>query len=369
MRYTIPLLLLFIYSSVVFSTPSMDEKIGQLLIFGFHGSDAQPNASIIKMIQRYHLGGVILFNRDYLHDKNIFARNIQNKQQVKQLISDLQKASKIPLFVTIDQEGGTAERLLPEHGFKHTYSAKKLGQLNDPTITKKNATTLASELKSVGFNVNFFPVVDLELNTSSIIISQRERSFSADPKRVIAQSQIFIDTFHKNNLLCSLKHFPGHGSAAGDSHEGFVDISATWSPIELAPYKQLTCDFVMVAHMFNKQLDPNYPASLSKSTIQNLLRNQLKFNGLVITDDLGMGAISKHYTLQETIKLALQAGNDLLIFGNGKTNDDLLLPYKVFTTIKTLLAKGEITPARINQSYEHIMAVKHRYFSKDAIHG
>jgi beta-N-acetylhexosaminidase len=161
-------------------------------------------------------------------------------------------------------------------------------------------------------------------------------------------------------VLTSLKHFPGHGSSVGDTHKGFVDVTNLWKPVELEPYRLLNhkADTVMVAHVFNKKLDAKYPATLSKKTVDGLLRKKLGFEGVVITDDLQMGAISKKYGLKTTLQLAINAGDDILLFGNQLDPRKVVSTIKLVETVKQLVKEGKVSKARIDRSYARVQRLK-----------
>ena len=184
---------------------------------------------------------------------------------------------------------------------------------------------MAKTLAAAGINHNLAPVVDINSNPANPVIGALGRSFSADPAVVIAQARAFIEAHHAHDVTTTLKHFPGHGSSQADSHLGLVDVSATWQRDELEPYRVLIgegiVDTVMTAHVFNTQLDPTYPATLSKATITGILRDELGFDGVVITDDMNMQAITSQYGFEQAAVLAVQAGADLLAYGNNLVYD------------------------------------------------
>lgn len=339
--------------------PSLDVKIGQMLKIGFRGMEVADTNHIVRDIEKYHLGGVVLF--DYDVPKGIAERNIKSPGQVKTLIQDLKNLSNIPLIVSIDQEGGRVARLKPKYGFPKTVSAQYLGDLDNPDSTRFYARQTGKTLSDVGINVNLAPVVDININPENPVIGGIERSFSANPKNVIKHARIFINTLHEYDILTVLKHFPGHGSSEKDSHLGIVDITDSWSQKELIPYRKLInaglADAVMTAHVFNAKMDSTYPATLSKSTITGILRDQLEYEGVVISDDLMMGAIRKEYGLKTAIKQTLHAGVDILTFGNNSIYDPNIVP-KAHSIIKELIDDGEISKQRIDRSYQRIMEFK-----------
>lgn len=341
--------------------PPLDVKIGQMLNIGFRGMAISDTNHIVRDITKYHLGGVVLFDYDVPRGKAV--RNIKSPKQVAALVDELKQLADRPLLVSIDQEGGRVARLKPKYGFPKSVSAEYLGTLDNPDSTRYYARQSAQMLSRLGINMNFAPVVDLNTNPDNPIIGELERSFSASPRIVTKHAALYIKEMHRYDILTVLKHFPGHGSSKKDSHLGVVDVTDTWSQKELIPYRQLIdsglVDAVMTAHIFNAKLDSTYPATLSTPTITGILRNRLGFEGVVISDDLMMGAIRKEYGLETTIKKALHAGIDMLVFGNNSIYDPEIVP-KAHQIIKKLVKVGEISKERIDRSYNRIMKMKKR---------
>jgi beta-N-acetylhexosaminidase len=342
----------------------LDVKIGQMLTIGFRGMQVADTNHIVRDIQQYHLGGVVLY--DYDVPKDTTYRNIQSPQQVQTLVKNLQNLTDRPLIISIDQEGGIVARLKPEYGFPQTVSAEYLGKLDNPDSTQYYARQMAETLANLGINVNFAPVLDLNTNPDNPVIGGLERSFSADPRTVTEHAGIFIKTMQEHGIMPVVKHFPGHGSSKKDSHLGVVDVTETWSRDELIPYRQLIdsnlVETVMTAHIFNATLDSTYPATLSKPTISGILRDDLGFGGVVISDDLMMGAIRKEYGLKTTIAQALNAGVDILSFANNSVYDPDIVP-KAQNIIKELIDEGKISRERIGQSYKRIVDMKEKMMS------
>ncbi|WP_418219457.1 glycoside hydrolase family 3 protein [Chlorobaculum limnaeum] len=336
-------------------------KIGQMLMIGFRGMDARDGSAIEADIRERRIGGVVLFDYDVQSKSPV--RNIDSPEQLQRLTSELQQRSSIPLFIAIDQEGGRVCRLKPSRGFPPTVSAASLGKLDNADTTREAAGSTAALLASLGVNMNLAPVVDLNVNPNNPVIGKLDRSFSADPAVVARQARIFVDAFHRHGVIAALKHFPGHGSSTTDTHKDFTDVTATWSKEELDPYRALIregySDPVMTAHVFNARLDSLYPATLSRATIDGILRQKLGFRSVVISDDMQMKAIADRYGLEEAIRLAIDAGVDVLIFGNNVSYDPDIAS-KATTIIRHLVEKGAISPERIDQSYRRIMALKRR---------
>ncbi|WP_445665069.1 glycoside hydrolase family 3 protein [Fodinibius sp. AD559] len=338
---------------------SLDEKIGQMLLTGFRGTALTDTNHVVRDIKKYHLGGVILF--DYDVPSKSSKRNIESPEQLKTLINDLKNLSDIPLIVSIDQEGGQVARLKPSMGFPEIKSAEYLGKLDNTDSTRFYAQKMGQTLRDIGLNMNFAPVVDLNTNPDNPVIGGLERSFSKDPQTVVKHASIYIKTLHKYGVWSVLKHFPGHGSSKNDSHLGVVDVTDTWSNKELIPYRKLINkglgDAIMTAHIFNRNIDPHYPATLSKPTITGLLRNKLNYDGVVISDDLMMGAIRHEYGLKTTINKAINAGVDILVFANNSVYDPDIIP-KAHKAIKKLIEEDKISRKQIERSYNRIMELK-----------
>lgn len=352
----------------------LQNKIGQLLMVGFRGLTLEENPQLAADLQTGRVGGVVLFNYDLQQKSD--RRNIASKQQLGTLTAALQQAAKTPLLIAVDQEGGQVARLKEDYGFPATHSATALGGKADLNYTRAATEQLAATLAEVGINLNLAPVVDLCSNPANPVIARYQRCFSADPQQVTEQAATYIDAHHQKGVLTSLKHFPGHGSSQQDSHLGFTDISASWTQSELFPFRQLIAtgrvDTLMTAHVFNRQLDPEHPATLSASTINGLLRDQLGFDGVVISDDLQMRALADHYSFSERIRLALSAGVDILLFGNNLDYDPNLVG-RAHAAIEQLLAQGALSEAQIERSYRRVMQLKQRIdrqpFQSSAAHG
>ncbi len=340
---------------------TLDKKIGSMLMVGFMGTSAPQNSQICRDIKKYDLAGVILFDVNPINHKQ--AKNISSKSQVAKLTQELQACSKDgKLLIAVDQEGGKVQRLKSKYGFYGKFpKAKDVLKYSD-TKVKQYYENMGAELISVGINYNLAPDVDLAINKRNHVIYKLGRSFGADPKQVVHYASIFMNAMHDNGVLTSLKHFPGHGSSLGDTHKGFVDVTKLWKHIELEPYRMLaqtqTIDSVMVAHVFNAKLDSRYPASLSKKVVNGKLRGEFGFNGVVITDDLQMGAINKKYGLRNTLKLAINAGDDILLFGNQLSVKSMVKTSTLVNTIKQLIQSGEVKLSDIEASNERVEHLK-----------
>lgn len=337
----------------VTKSPSLEEKIGQMLMVGFRGLDV--NRKVIDDITNLHVGGILLFDYDTPLKKPV--RNIKSPSQVRRLTKALQSYADTPLLISIDYEGGKVNRLKKRYGFPSTVSHQYLGNKNNLAFTRKKATQMAKTLADIGINLNFAPVVDVNTNPNNPIIGKIRRSFSANPSIVTKHAIEFIKAHRRHKILCALKHFPGHGSSTTDSHLGIADVSDTWSQIELEPFANIIkagqADSIMTAHVFNNKLDPKWPATLSKLTINGLLRTKLGYTGVVFSDDMQMRAIANEYGLETAVKKAIEAGVDILVIGNNIGHFDPDIAKKV-----TKIIKENISEQRIDESYQRILALK-----------
>ncbi|MDQ6630553.1 MAG: glycoside hydrolase family 3 protein [Verrucomicrobiota bacterium] len=339
---------------------SLSEKIGQMILVGFRGCELNENDPIIKDVRERNLGGVILFDQE-MADMQLPGRNIKSPDQVRVLNEMLQKNARTPLLISVDQEGGNVNRLKQIYGFPETFSHEELGKKNDPIFTFSHAELIAKTLAQNGFNLNLAPVVDLDANPDNPIIKGKKRSFGPDPELVAKQAIRFATAHHDHGIFICAKHFPGHGSALGDTHLGLVDVTKTWNERELIPFQRLIeaglCDVIMSAHVFNANLDSERPATLSKKVLTGILREKLGYHGLIISDDMEMKAISAHYGLEKAIQLGIEAGLDILCFGNNMSYDPNI-GEKVFGFISRLVETGAIPEARIEESFQRIMTLK-----------
>lgn len=348
---------LFLFSCLAVNAkePTLDEKIGQMITIGFHGtsaSDAEVK-TVLQQVKSGQIGGVMLLKY-----------NIENPQQLKTLTANLKlSAKKIPLLISVDQEGGRVQRLGASNGFKDYPSPKYVAENLTPGEAYDLYTEMSQTLKEYDINVNFAPLVDVDVNPESPVIGKKERSFSANPETVAVYARATVLGHRNNNVMTSLKHFPGHGSAGTDTHLQFTDVTDTWAEQELEPYKRLialnNADMIMSSHIFNKKIDDQYPASISEKTVNGLLRKQLGYHGVVVTDDLQMGAISNNFKFEDVIVSAVNAGNDILLFAN-YFNPDPMIPEKVKLIIKQAVKDGRISQQEIDDSYERIIELKNR---------
>ncbi|RYE84682.1 MAG: glycoside hydrolase family 3 protein [Hyphomicrobiales bacterium] len=338
---------------------SIEQMAGQMIIVGFVG-DSVDDKGVVNVrdeIAAGLLGGVMYLKTNVASLKTVTAMNAAFRAA----------SPDLPPFITLDQEGGMVERLTRDVGFAEVPNAASIAGSNSPEDAGAIYASMARGIAAVGFTVNFGPVADLNVNPNNQIIARFGRAFGKTASTVAAYDQAFIAAHHAAGLVTSLKHFPGHGSSTADSHEGFVDISKTWDPVELEPYRALFAqgyeDFVMVGHLFHSGYagdgDIKLPASLSPEWITGVLRGELGFKGVVISDDLEMGAIREHFGLRDTVVRAVNAGMDVLLFSNtAKARPTLAAEIR-----KILVDEAEADPAfkaRIEESYARIVAMKGR---------
>ena len=355
-------------SSSVSSSPTpgltLEQQVGQMLMVGFRGVTLdEPAAQLLRDIAP---GGVILYDRDGPSGGEV-ARNITDPEQLRALTARLQDTAAIPYFIAIDAEGGYVNRLKEKYGFGvKAPTALELGR-QSPANTAAVAGALAEELRAAGINWNLAPVVDVNIDPSSPAIGKWERSFSADPAAVAAHAGAFIDAHRERGVITALKHFPGHGSAGGDTHLGVTDVTDTYQrDAELAPYSALIGEGyggpVMTAHIVNRELDPaGRPATLSADIMTGLLRAELGFDGVVVSDDMQMGAIVAEYGLGEAAVAAVNAGVDIVLLANQQGDYDPAQVYQVRDALAAAVAEGTIPQARIDDANDRIRRLKEEY--------
>jgi beta-N-acetylhexosaminidase len=338
---------------------SLDIKIGQMILIGFPQRDVDPE--VLREVREGKVGSLIIF------EKNIPLSN--SFVALKKIIWTYQNAAPIPLFITIDQEGGKVNRLKDKYGFPRSITADAMGKSNSLDSVRFYAEATASTLAGLGINVNFAPVVDLAANPTNPVIVKHGRAFSNNEDSVALLAKEFIIQHRKYGVLTSLKHFPGHGSSREDTHLGIADVTQFWTERELAPYAKLIsegyADAVMTSHIVNKSLDKNgNPGTLSYDILTGILRNRLNFNGVVFSDDMQMHAIAKHYGLEEAIRLAIVAGVDIMTFSNNIAGSDERTVDKVHGIVKKLVEDGKIPRSRIDESFRRIMNTKTHLLDK-----
>jgi beta-N-acetylhexosaminidase len=340
--------------------------IAELLLIGFSGTEVAGNDELRHLVCDVKVGGLILFEREVATGQ---PRNMVSPRQVQQLTRDAQalaaRCAGRPLFIAADNEGGRVVRLSPRLGYLPSPSAWELGQSGDLAYTRLEARRMGATLREAGINWNLAPVVDVAVNPLNPVIVALGRSFSSDPDRVTAHARAFIEGMHEAGVLTALKHFPGHGSSLRDSHAGFTDVTETADlDTELAPYRALIAaglaDSVMTAHVVNRGLDPWDPATLSRFTVNRILRGRLGYQGVVVSDDLLMGAIIQHYGLEEAAVDALGAGVDILLISQNSLRGEPRAAERVVAAVERALAQGWLSRARVQAALDHVAALRRR---------
>lgn len=351
-------LLFFIHTLSGFSAQkdSIDLMIGQMIMIGIGDfNQVNPNERIFYDIKSGSVGGVVLYEKNILFE--------DPKPELALLVETLQKNASIPLFVSIDEEGGKVSRMKTRYGFPQNVSAQYLGDMDNLDSTRFYANQTATLLSSFGINMNYAPVVDVNLNPKNPVIGGLSRSYSQEYKSVTQHAHEVITHHNKQAVVPVLKHFPGHGSSKNDTHLGLADVTDTWQIEEMYPYSALidsgVVKAIMTAHIVNKTLDSDRnPATLSKKIVTDMLREFMGFEGVIISDDMQMGAINNEYGLREAIRLSIDAGVDMLMFANNVNENERISATAIHGIIKDLLFEGLISRERIYESYQRIMQLK-----------
>lgn len=349
----------------ILKSMTLEEKVGQLFIVRPETLDpkytkkqagntkkyavTKINKNITKSLKKYKVGGIVMF-----------AKNIKNPKQITKLNKDLQKNAKRKLFICVDEEGGSVARIANNKNFKvKKYpDMQKIGKSGKASKAKDVGYTIGKYLKKYEFNLDFAPVADINTNKKNIVIGKR--AFGSTPSLVSKMVDAEIKGFHKAKIMACVKHFPGHGDTKGDTHTGYVSIKKNWNALkkcEIVPFKKAfssATDMVMVAHITaNKVSKDKLPASLSYNMITKKLRKELKYNGVVITDSMEMGAVADNYTSAESAVMAIKAGADIV-----------LMPYDfkaAYNAVLKAVKSGKISEKRLNESVLRILKLKKKY--------
>ena len=333
-----------------------------MLMVGFKGDSVTEDCDAARYVRDLKVGAIVLFDIDMTGDATLGSRNITSKERLTRMTAQLKAWADYPLLIATDQEGGRVARLKPQYGFLPTMTAEYLGTTDNEDTTRYYASRLAREMRESGVNVNLAPVVDV-LNHDCAAVGHYNRCYSTEPQVIVRHAGWFIDECHNQGVLCTLKHFPGHGNAIDDSHYGFVDVTNGWTPLELEPFKTLIddgkADLIMTAHLFNRNIDDEYPATLSDKTLNGLLRGKLGYNGIIVTDDLYMQAIRNNYSIPTALELAINAGADLICVGNNiSTGFEADRPFLLVDMIVNSIKEGRISWERMQQSHERLMKLR-----------
>lgn len=324
---------------------TLDEKIGQMVLSGFNGTDF--NGELDTLINDLKVGGVILFSR-----------NIEDSNQLKKLNLDIEEANKnIPVFISIDEEGGRVNRLAKN--IKRFESAKSIGDKGDIKYAYENGKEIGKTLKAYKINMNFAPVLDIYSNSKNTVIG--DRAFGNNEKIVETMGIATMQGLKDEDVIPVIKHFPGHGDTEVDSHIGLPVVEKSIDQLydfELVPFKKAIesgADAVMVSHILMKQIDDKNPATLSYNLITEILRNDMEFSNVIITDDMCMKAITNRLSVEEASIKSIKAGSDIILIGSdiGKTKS-------VIEKIKLAVERNEISEKRIDESVYRILKLKQK---------
>ena len=327
---------------------TLDQKLGQMVIVELYGSTL--NSDLIQMIQGNRISGVLIENKN---------GNAQTRNQLTTLNAGMQAQAHIPLFITTDFEGGLVNELRLITGERPSEAA--IGATGNPQVAYTAGRNAATDLTSLGLNVNFMPIVDVLTNPNNPGLP--DRTFGSDPTLVTTMGRAYLKGLTDGGVIGCLKHFPGLGSASIDPHFSLPQMKrslATLNQVDFVPYRTLINEgivpMVMVTHILNPQLDPTLPTSLSPNVVTKLLRQQLKFNGVIISDTLWMGGISNTYSLAQAAVLAVKAGTDLLLGPRGLSDTQNMI-FGLHQAVKS----GQISMDQINASVQRIIEMKLQY--------
>ncbi len=301
-----------------------------------------------NLLSQYPVGGIALFKQ-----------NITSPEQLSKLTSDFQSLSSTPLFIGIDEEGGTVARIANSTGFNVTKfdNMGTIGATGNTNNAYNVGKTIGTYLKQYGINLDFAPVSDTNTNPNNPVIGKR--AFGSDPALVSKMVSSAISGFHESGIMTSIKHFPGHGDTTGDTHKGTVSVYKTWEEMvncEIIPFKENlnNTDMVMIAHISTPNATSDgLPSTLSSEMVNGKLRGELGYNGVVITDSFEMEAISNNYEESDAVVKSIGAGVDIILMPLDFT--------KAFNTVKTAVENGTISEERINESVLRILNLKEKY--------
>lgn len=333
---------------------TLREKIGQLIIVGFDGT--RINEEALDYIGNLKVGGFILF-----------ARNIVDEGQTLNLLNKLKEANSnndIPLFLSIDEEGGRVSRL-PE-SFVKIPEMIKVGNVDNEDLSYEIGSILGERVKSLGFNMNFAPILDINSNPGNPVIGNR--AFGSTVESVTKNGLGVMNGIRDLDVIPAVKHFPGHGDTNVDSHINLPIIRKAIDELrsfELIPFIKAIeedVEMIMVAHILYPEIDEDYPSTMSPKIIEGLLRRELGYEGIIVSDDMTMGAIVKNYTLEEGVLSFIKSGGDIALVCHGREN-----PEKVIDKIEVAVNNGELSEGQIDEKLYRILKLKEDYDLKDHV--
>ena len=329
------------------------EKVGRMLLLGFIGSSAETEGAdiIAGHLENRRIGGVLFLRH-----------NVRSREGAE---SSARRFGAIDptAWMAIDQEGGLVQRLSQDLGYTHIPRAMQVAEARSPEGAGELYRLGAAEFRAAGFNMNLAPVADVH-DPENAVIGRHGRAYGTDGGTIAAYAGAFIEAYETAGAVCAIKHFPGHGRSRGDSHDGFVDISETWSEAELDPFRELIArgraHLVMGGHLTLRPLDPSgEPVTFSKPIIDGVLRQRLGFAGAVMTDDLDMAAIRQNYEQREAVLSAIEAGNDIIMLSNSAAPDPEL-PQRIVGWVGEAIAEGRFDEARIDASVARLDVLRQR---------
>lgn len=331
---------------------TLEQKIGQMFIVCTDSLDFNAETAMTdkaeETLKKYQPGGVIFFSF-----------NLVDREQIRAFIDGLQSCSQVPLFTAVDEEGGKVARIANAGGMDTTVfpPMAEIGRTEDPGEARKVGDTIGSEIRELGFNLDFAPVADISTNDLNTEIGTR--SFGDDPKLVAKMVSEVVKGLQENGVCATLKHFPGQGDSGEDTHRGYVNLDTSIDRLrdmEFVPFKagiKAGADFVMVSHVAVSNITQNeVPASLSSLMVSDILRGELQFENVIITDAMNMKVITKFYDPAQAAVMAVQAGDDMILMP-----DDFKLAYE---GIQEALADGDLSEKDINDAAERILRTKIR---------
>jgi beta-N-acetylhexosaminidase len=329
-----------------------NSQVGQLIFIGVSGTSLTTDEK--KFIVENNIGGITLFGR-----------NVKDPAQVYDLCKEIQSlssqmADQAPLYIAVDMEGGRVARC--KEPFTQWPPLKRLGDLDSPTLSFEFAEAMGKELHAVGFNVDWAPCLDVLTNPQNTVIG--DRAISSDPEMVAKHTAGLIRGYQKANIIPCAKHFPGHGNTLLDSHHELPVEEKTFDELgalELIPFKKAIkskLSMIMTSHILFKKIDPDWPVTLSQKFLKNLLRDILKYEGLIVTDDLGMKALANHHPVEKIPVRAIEAGADVLLYCNEPAS-----PPKAIEAITKAVADGALQAEKITSIYRRILDHKREHLS------
>lgn len=325
------------------SVPSLAERAGRMLMLGFIGDTPEADGAdiVADHLAAGRIGGVLFLRH-----------NVRSRDGVEALAARFREAAP-QAWLALDQEGGAVQRLSGDLGYSPIPRAYTVLQTMSPEEARELYRQAAREFRAAGFNLNLAPIADVQDDANGVI-GRWGRGYGTDGATIAQYAGAFIEAFEAEGAACSIKHFPGHGRSNGDSHDGFVDMTQTWQESELDPFRQLIdagrAHLIMGGHLIHRGLDPSGdPVTFSRPILHGLLRQQMGYQGALITDDLDMGAIRNNFVQRDAVIRSVAAGNDMIMMSNSAAPDPEL-PQKFAQWIGEAVADGTLSEGRINRS-------------------